>query len=65
VVDRVAPKDYLGLGLIYSCEQCSHFDPEAEKCTFGYDTSPHRKKNQDERYLLSGTLAYCRLIEID
>lgn len=63
--DRVAAKDYLQYDLRVSCDDCSHFDSVKEQCTLGYQTAPHRKAEQARQYLLSGSLAFCRFIEID
>jgi hypothetical protein len=28
--------------LLFGCESCAHFAPEAQKCGNGYPTAPHR-----------------------
>lgn len=61
----VQPGDYLHYNFPISCEDCSHFDPEAIKCTLGYNPEPHLKKTQQRSYEVTGTLAFCRFIEID
>lgn len=64
-LDRVNPSDYLKYDLIYACEQCSHYAPSTQSCTFGYNTEFHRQAQQDATYNLCGHMAFCRLIEID
>lgn len=63
--EAISGRDYLNFKLPISCEDCSHFSFIHEKCTLGNNTLEHRKKAQTQSYLLSGTVAFCRLIEID
>lgn len=65
IFDKIHPADYLGLDIIYACEQCSHFDSEGQRCTIGYEASLHLKAVQDKMYELSGRVAFCRFCEID
>jgi len=63
--EKVAAFDYQHYNHRFSCDDCSHFDSSAEKCTLGYPTQPHRKAQQTHEYLMSGTMAFCRSHEID
>jgi hypothetical protein len=63
--DVIHPSDYLHFSLSFSCEECSHFNPETEACTIGYVSAHHRKAEQTRQYLLSGSMALCRFHEID
>ncbi|MFN8845718.1 MAG: hypothetical protein ACK5V3_01220 [Bdellovibrionales bacterium] len=63
--DKVNPTDYLRLRLPWSCDDCTHFNPEQESCTLGYHTKHHRRVQQIKDYELSGSYALCRFQEID
>ncbi len=63
--DGINPTDYLKYDHRFSCEDCTHFNRETEKCTLGYETKWHRKEFQNKSYELSGKMALCRFIEID
>lgn len=63
--DGINPKDYMKYETRFSCDECSHFDHVAEKCSLGYNSQPHRKANQIKQYELSGNMALCRFHEID
>lgn len=63
--DAINPRDYLHYDFRTSCEDCSHFDSKNESCTLGYNTTPHRKAQQQHDYNLTGMIAQCRFIEID
>ena len=39
--DTIHPVDFLKYNFTFSCEQCSHFDPKSDQCTFGYDVRFH------------------------
>lgn len=65
VQDAVSAKDFLELDLRYACEQCSHFDPLSELCTFGHQAENHKMAVQLKNYELTGRLAICRNLEID
>ncbi len=64
-LDRVAPLDFSQRNMIYACEQCSHFDPDAKECTLGYQAQLHMQEVQLKRYYLNGHMAFCRFTEID
>jgi hypothetical protein len=64
-LDRVDPIDFSKRNPIYCCEQCSHYDPEADACTLGYQARLHKKDIQLQRYYLHGHMAFCRFTEID
>ena len=64
-LDRVQPVDLLERNMIYCCEQCSHYDPEQDLCTLGYQTALHKKSVQLRRFELHGHMAFCRFTEID
>lgn len=63
--DTINPSDYMRYTLRFSCEDCTHFDLPAERCTLGYVTSWHRKEFQEKSYELTGKMALCRFQEID
>lgn len=63
--DAIHPRDYLKYETRSSCEDCTHFDADAEKCTIGYNSTPHRRAEQERMYNLSGRIAICRFMEID
>lgn len=65
IFDPVNPTDYRTLNIQYSCEQCSHFDPQNLSCTIGYPTRAHRREQQEKTYFLTGRMAICRFLEID
>ncbi len=64
-LDVVNPTDFLNLNIIYCCEQCSHFDPESERCTIGYNAANHRREQNLKNFESSGRMAFCRMLEID
>ncbi len=63
--EMIFAKDFLKYKMPMSCEECSHFSFKNEKCTLGNNTLEHRKNAQKKSYLVSGTVAFCRLHEID
>ncbi|MEN0057347.1 MAG: hypothetical protein AAGB31_00825 [Bdellovibrio sp.] len=63
--DAIHPHDYLAYETRFSCEDCSHFDGQKTICTLGYNPAHHLKSEQTRQYLLSGTMAFCRFLEID
>lgn len=63
--EAISGHDYLNYKLPISCEDCSHFSHTQQLCTLGNRTIEHRKDAQTKSYLLSGTVAFCRLLEID
>jgi hypothetical protein len=65
LLDPIHPYDFLNRDIAYSCEQCSHFDPENIKCTIGFNSKNHLKEKQLKTYELTGRMALCRFLEID
>lgn len=69
ILDPIHPRDWRELNVIYCCEQCVHYDEnepsKTRRCTLGYDSSNHLKETQDQRYLVTGRVAFCRFSEID
>ena len=63
--ENISGQDYQKYKFLISCEDCSHFSFIHQQCTLGNNTVEHRKEAQTRSYLLSGTVAFCRLIEID
>ena len=63
--DQVSLESYRKLNFACACEDCTHFDPSTEKCTFNYPTGPHLRRNQLKQLEVQGTMAFCRAIEID
>lgn len=64
-LDSVNPSDFLNLNIMFCCEQCSHFDPDKESCTIGYNAANHRRETQLKQFESSGRMAFCRMMEID
>lgn len=64
-LDPVNPSDFLNMNMTYCCEQCSHFDPEKDCCTIGYNANNHKKERQNRSFEISGRMAFCRHMEID
>ena len=65
IKDHVEWKQYTRMNYATSCEDCTHFDLHTEVCTFGYPTTPHLKRNQQENIKTSSHMAFCRTMEID
>lgn len=65
ILDPIHPRDFRELSVIYTCEQCSHFDSQNQTCTIGYDAKKHLKAVQDRSYEMYGKVAFCRFTEID
>jgi hypothetical protein len=63
--DQIRAEDYMRLDLRIACEDCSHFDPQAQRCTIGYNAANHRRAEQERTYQLGGRVAFCRFIELD
>ncbi|MNS91607.1 hypothetical protein D3C72_1257040 [compost metagenome] len=63
--EAVNPSDFMKYDTRFSCEDCSHFDSDKIVCTIGYNPQHHLKAEQTKQYELSGTMAFCRFIEID
>lgn len=63
--EYINPTDFFKFKTPMSCEDCSHFSSSLNKCTLGNNTIEHRKIAQQKSYELSGTVAFCRLHEID
>jgi hypothetical protein len=63
--DAVNPGDYLKYDFRSACEDCTHFDRDAEICTLGYESKWHRRDFQIKSFELSGKMALCRFLEID
>jgi hypothetical protein len=65
ILDKIHPRDWRELTIIYCCEQCSHFDDVNKSCTLGYEAEKHMREGQDKTYDLTGKVAFCRFCEID
>ncbi|MCB0391749.1 MAG: hypothetical protein KDD58_10675 [Bdellovibrionales bacterium] len=65
IKDAVKARDFNNLNLIYSCEQCSYFQPQNGLCNLGFPNQVHRQDNQLKSYNMSGKFAFCRYLEID
>ncbi|MDC0980406.1 hypothetical protein OAQ84_01585 [Bdellovibrionales bacterium] len=64
-LDRVNPRDFRELNLIYCCEQCSFYEPGVKVCSMGFYCKKHERKAQLESYWRTGKMAFCRFLEID
>lgn len=65
ILDAVHPRDFRELNFIYCCEQCTHYAPDTNKCTMGFNPERHRREVQLKTYELTGKMAFCRMQEID
>jgi hypothetical protein len=65
IKDHVSLDVYERMNYATACEDCTHFDHETEKCTFGFPTAPHLKRNQLADLEKTGKIAFCRMMEID
>ncbi|MCB0368902.1 MAG: hypothetical protein KDD45_05480 [Bdellovibrionales bacterium] len=63
--DYVKASDYLNYAHRWSCEECTHFNIEDNKCTLAYNSVHHVKKQQIKDFELGGRIAFCRFHEID
>lgn len=63
--DRVQTSDIEEFNLVYSCEDCAHFDTIQIQCTLGLNCLNHLKSTQDQKYKISGEMLFCRFIEIE
>lgn len=63
--DPVHPDQYNDLKYSVCCEDCTHFDASTEECTLQYPVAPHLRRNQLHDLKTSGTMAFCRVMEID
>lgn len=63
--EYISPGDFFKYKIPMSCEDCSHYSMTNDKCTLGNNTLEHRRAAQLKSYELSGTVAFCRLHEID
>jgi hypothetical protein len=65
ILDPIHPRDYREVTIIHCCEQCSHFAPDSQSCTIGYDAANHVATRQRELFERTGRVAFCRFCEID
>lgn len=63
--DNIHPQDYLKYDFKVACEDCTHFNREAENCSLGYESKWHRQDFQKKSYDLGGKVSFCSFIEID
>ena len=63
--DPVQAADYNRYKLPWSCDDCTHFNPDKEQCTLGYNAANHRRAQQRFEYEMGGHFALCRFQEID
>lgn len=47
--------------LRFTCEDCTYFDVDAQRCTHGYPNEEHRQARYAQR---SGTLMFCKEFEL-
>ena len=65
ILDRVHPRDFREIGLIYCCEQCSYYNMNTRRCAMGFKVEKHQRESQLKLYNLTGKMAICRSQEID
>ncbi|MFO7180234.1 MAG: hypothetical protein DIU78_016155 [Pseudomonadota bacterium] len=46
--------------LVFTCENCAHFDPESAGCGNGYPTEPHHRVDLVTR----SELEFCKTFEL-
>ena len=63
-LDRVNPRDFMAYESRVFCDDCSHYDSTAHRCTMGY-VPQHTRREQLAIYELTGMMAFCRFLEID
>jgi hypothetical protein len=49
--------------LRFTCEHCTYFDVEAERCTHGYPTHEHRAARYEPA--CAGELVFCKEFELE
>lgn len=64
-LDRVSAKDLLAHDVRFSCEDCSHFAPNAKICTLGLPAASYLRETQRKTHEITGHMALCRFLEID
>ncbi len=65
IKDRVRQDQYIEFGYAVACEDCTHFDPSIEACTFQFPVEPFLRRNQLHDLQTKGEIAFCRAMEID
>jgi hypothetical protein len=65
ILDKIHPREFNSLNIIYCCEQCSYFCQENKTCAMGFKVEKHMRAFQIEEYNRSGRMAICRSQEID
>ncbi len=65
ILDPIHPSDFNHFDIIFTCEQCSHFQHSRQECTIGYAAKEHIRDVQLDRYQRLGRVAFCRFTEID
>ncbi len=70
--EGIDPAAYNKYKLPWACEDCVHYSGsqasdhhQEQRCTLGYLTEPHLRKNLKKSYELSGKVTLCRFLEID
>jgi hypothetical protein len=63
--DPIKASDFNAYNIPFACEDCSHFASKDERCTLGFNTEYHLRRNALHSYELSGKIAQCRFLEID
>ncbi len=65
IMDKVHPTDLRVHGMVYACEDCSHYCPAKNSCAMDFKVDKHLRKNQLKLYELTGRMAICRAHEVD
>ncbi|MBX9768749.1 MAG: hypothetical protein K2X47_15860 [Bdellovibrionales bacterium] len=64
-LDPLEPEFVVKEGHQFCCENCTHFAPQAQVCTLGYNAQNHLLETQRKLYDMGGQVALCRFLEID
>ena len=65
ILDKIHPREFNSLNVIYCCEQCSYFNTVKKTCAMGFRSQIHMREAQLAEYSRSGRMAICRSLEID
>jgi hypothetical protein len=65
ILDKIHPREFNNLNVIYCCEQCSYFNTVKKVCAMGFKVEKHMRESQLAEYQRSGRMALCRSQEID
>jgi len=59
-IDSILVEQVRAYQLRYSCEDCCHFDEEAQDCSLGYPNQPHRRRE----LLIAEEVVFCKEFDL-